>query len=193
MVTPPGSSIDAADATLPAEVAASAACPAYKSGRRRQEAPASSIPVSAAPVAGTKHGGAVPIKEPKVGSLDSAAVMASALVAEKGSEAALTAPRNPWAAPPEVPGATVAAGGVLKVASVAPVDAGDVAAAVAEGVARDRAGQGLGEMARTRVGEAPPWERLEQRKVLEAWHTCGGDVDDLARILKDVDGAMAGV
>lgn len=206
MVTPPGSSIDAGDATVPAEVAASAAGPPYKSGRSSQKAPADTMPVAAAAVAVARQGGhsrpegAARSEEPKVGSADAAAVMASALGADTadkadkaGGEAVPTAPRNPWAAPPEATDATVASGGILKVASVAPVDASDVAAAVAEGVARDRAGSGLGQMARTRVGEAPPWERLEKQKVLDAWHTCGGAVDDLARMLTDADGAMAAV
>lgn len=191
--------MDAADGTIPAEVAETAAAAPYRSSRRSQrvrESMAASvdeaaIPVSAGAVAEARAGSRAPLGGTSDG-VGADAVMVSALAVPKEAQPALQAPKNPWAAPPEAKEGIASAGGMLKVATVAPVDATEIAAAVAEGVARDRGGKGLGEMARTRVGEAPPWEGLEKGKVLEAWHKCGGDVDELARMLKGTNGAQTG-
>lgn len=118
--------------------------------------------------------------------------MASALadrLERPGGASVEKAPVNPWAAPPPSSDGKPAMRGMLTVSTVDLVDAGEVAAAVAEGVAKDGGGTGIGEMARTRVGQAPPWQRLEWKHVLAAWHECGGDVDALAKALSGTDGA----
>lgn len=192
MVTPLGRSMDAADGTLPAEVAESAAGRPYSSGgvghRSRLAAAAGGGTDTATKEQASSAGAG---GRARVGKGGAAAVMASALAGQKEEKAvaAVKAPQNPWVAPPEAAVFDGVAEGVLSVATVAPVAAGEVAEAVAEGVQRSRVGRGIGEMVRTSVGEVAPWQQLDQEKVLEAWHRSGGDVDAMAKELAGPDGA----
>eukprot|EP00892_Ulva_mutabilis_P005592 jgi/Ulvmu1/3404/UM016_0021.1 len=222
MVTPLGRSVDAADGTLPAEVGEAAAVPPYRSGRSGQRSrrvstdvagsvAAADVAAAAAPAAAAKKAAAalafaagtgadrgpdeVDNGAPAAATKSAATVAASAVGGEKDVEAAggaVTAPRNPWAAPPEPAGGEVAPGGMVKVTTVAEVAAEEIAVAVAEGVERAREAKGVGEMARTDVGEAPPWQQLGRQAVLEAWHECDGDVDVLVDKLKASDGTPLG-